>query len=340
MDSEQRFALLLELSQDELPWARELAIDLLPGELEGRAERAALLLQRLRDARAAGEVQALILILREQTELPLDEELLRLAEHEEPDLRYQALAALELRANDSEAFRLLLRRALEDEDDELASVSAQGLARLSERSALSALRARRAHAAVGLRLHFDLARARLGDDVSAELLEALSDTSTRFAALLAIAEFRVKAALPLCAKLSRSWFGDPFVRVAAAYAQACLGDADGCQRLYRWAEGRSDWNTYAAERLLTLLLEETADVDPSRLHRIFEGWLFGASERLASSAVDNLQRWASSSARALLERASQSKALCDASVAELVRSALLSFNGGASPSKASEGQTQ
>lgn len=165
----------------------------------------------------------------------------RLATHDDPDVRYQAWAARELRGESGPAYVAALCARLEHDDDaEIRVIAAQGLTRLGGgEEVIAALEGALRRATAAERIHHLLALAHLGaPGLTAALLDEARRGQFRFPALVALGEYGDPAAIEPLLKLARGWFGEALHKVAASAAAARLGSGEGRALLERFAASK------------------------------------------------------------------------------------------------------
>lgn len=245
---------------DPLMPMRELGIELAIEHLPRTPGLAAHLLNLLDATRDAGSAQALILTLRTVTQPTdvahaIDVRLTRLSDASNHDVRYQVLAARELREHHGADYTALLLELLDHRDADLRILAAQGLARLRVTAARAPLRQalERAHHTEE-HFHLLLALVELGEPNLVPAFErALRQGALRFAAFRALGRYGDTRALPLLRKAARAWFGEPLDKVAAAAAMAHLNDPEGAALLTKYARSkRPEVRGYALEMMVEL----------------------------------------------------------------------------------------
>jgi len=294
---------LTTLLTDGAMMMRELGIELAIEHVPDTPGLAAHLVNLLDATRDAGSAQALILVLRTVTEpddvaRAIDMRLERLSNEDARDVRYQVLAARELREHQGHAYETLLLGLVDDRDADLRILAAQGLARLHIDRARQPLREALARARnTDEHFHLLLALSALAEPgLVPEFERALRQGVLRFAAFRALGLNGDAKAIPLLRKATRAWFGEPLDKVAAAAALTRLGDTQGATLLEKFSHAkRPEVRGYALEMMAELNMSGVE----ARLRAILEA----ADDPAAATAATLLIQFPSAATRHALQRA-------------------------------------
>jgi HEAT repeat protein len=178
-------------------------------------------------------------------------------ESRDSDARFQATAALASVGMEPARARALWLTRIYEDDAEVASEAARGLASLGELGCADEIaRAWRARLPREDRAQVLLAAASLGAGLRDERAAVLAGLERHAAAMplgleacAALGALGAREAAPMLGKLARGWFTHRLLRVAASAALAQLGDPDGVKLLEAWfSSHHKDARGYAMER--------------------------------------------------------------------------------------------
>ena len=179
-------------------------------------------------------------------------------ESEDTEVRYQAFCLAELREENSDAYIEFVKKALESKDTDFRIIAIQAIQRLHPDWGLEALRKRSIVAYGEEAFHLVLAQMsfELDDDLksqlSTQLITAISDSRYAFPAIQAAVKYHVEDAVPSLLRQAKSFFTEPTIRVASAWAAAALGSAEGRKKLVKFATSEHGNPDYASELLESL----------------------------------------------------------------------------------------
>ncbi len=183
-----------------------------------------------------------------------------LANHPDPDVRFQCISARESLNEAGQAYGDYLLAALLDPDHEVRIIATQGLTRLASTQALPALREATSRAHGHERFHFVIARASLGEEELVEaLMAALPNPDLRFAAIIALGDYGHPAAIPALRDIFQARLGERLHRIAAARSALLLGDSQAYAFLLDRAHRRNLEAGYAIEALCTCVNAKSSD---------------------------------------------------------------------------------
>jgi HEAT repeat protein len=198
--------------------------------------------------------------------------LLKAADDDAPDVRYQALVSLHELAAKNEQFQTVVERRLEDEDPEVAVVAAQITAQRGWTKTIPVLIERWREFAGSDKLQLALSIAELSGEHDAQvdlsvmtevvdqLIDALEDEPTIAAASQALAQLGSKRAVEALENVVTRWFAHPILKVEAAGALHQLGDAKGTVHLEKSLNStRKDARGYALRLVGRLRISEFFD---------------------------------------------------------------------------------
>lgn len=188
---------------------------------------------------------------------------------EESDVRFQALDALSRLGASGRTVVEAVRPCVDDDDEEIAALSAGMLADLGDAASLDAVAARQANAggALSAELIQTLARFLMLDEavsaddalrarVIAGLLKQIHRLPEALPACEALGRLGARDAVEPLARQAQGWLTNRFIRVAASAALVRLGDPRGEPALAKCLKARRrDMRGYAMEQIGALKLE-------------------------------------------------------------------------------------
>lgn len=203
----------------------------------------------------------LFIVLLQRLEKPLERPLLDFclaALHASSnDVRYQAFCLAELNDTDTPEYLDFVRSALTDSDEDIRIVAIQAIERLRPEWGLQALNARRDAVFGTEACHLLITLLKLCPDseraqTAGELTPFLNDDRFAFAVFQALADHGTPDVVPHILPHAKSFFSEPTIRVAAAYAAAKLGSSEGLNILKKLSESRHGNPKYAQALLAEL----------------------------------------------------------------------------------------